>query len=291
MTLRWIVLAIVAAVVAAAVINFLPDQAPGQASLVRIAMPPWTTSPPPTYVAKAMLEDLYGLSVAIEETDVGVAWQSVANGDIDLLVDAWLPNLHANYLEAHRDNVEILGEPLYQGADLGWAVPAYVPADSVEDLKDESIAAMCNRRVIGIDPGAGMMRVSQQVLEAYDLDWELVEGSEFAMLTALDDAVRNRECIVFLAWRPHFMFAQHDLKFLEDPLGLWTRDNAVKVARRGFSEDFPGPARLLGRWRLPIEDVEQMINEIEVNGRPPEEVAGEWVAANRDRIRAWQEAD
>src|SRR5690606_33911632 len=135
------------------------------------------------------------LTVRIEEMDVGIAFQAVAAGDVDLLVDAWMPHLHANYFEAHGDRLDVLGVPLYSGTELGWAVPAYVPVDSVAQLND--FVEEFGGRVIGIDHGAAMMRISQQIIDAYGLRYELVEGSEFVMLAAVSDAIRAGEWIVF----------------------------------------------------------------------------------------------
>lgn len=259
------------------------DRAP-MGQTVRIAMPPWTTSPPTTYIAKLLLEEV-GLNVEIDQTDAGVAYQALAAGDIDLLVDSWMPNLHANYFETYGERIEILGEPIYTGAEVGWGVPAYVPANSVEELN--RYVREFGGQVIGIEPGAGMMQVSEQIIDAYNLNYELIAGSEFALLTTINEAFANEEWLVFLAWRPHFMFIQHDIKFLEEPRGIWTQDDVVKAARRGFAEEFPEAAALLGAWNMPIADVDWMMHEIEVKGRPAEEVAREWVNANRDLVDMW----
>lgn len=161
--------------------------------------------------------------------------------------------------------------------------------DSVAQLND--FVEEFGGRVIGIDPGAGMMRISQQIIDAYGLRYELVEGSEFAMLAAVSDAIRAGEWIVFLAWRPHFMFAQHDLKMLKEEQGFWHRDHVVKVARRGFADDFPQAARLIANWEMSLDDIERMINDIEVHNRSPREVAERWVQQNRDAVRRWTMVD
>lgn len=281
---RWIIIGIVVVGVLFFLLRPSVD-GPENQGPVRIAMPPWTTSPPPTYVAKVMLEDVLGLDVEIQEVDIGVAFQALTTDDFDLLVDAWMPNLHANYFEAHGDKLALIGGPLYSGTELGWAVPAYVPVNSVSELND--YVEEFQGRVIGIDPGAGMQQTSEAIIEAYDLDYELTEGSEFAMLAALADAYRAEEWVVFIAWRPHFKFAQYDLKMLEEEKGYWAEDSVVKVGSLSFEERFPEAARLIANWEIDLSDIEVMINEIEVNERDPEVVAREWVEANRDLIDQW----
>lgn len=281
---RWIIIGVL--VIGALFLLLRPStQAPDQQGTVRIAMPPWTTSPPPTYVAKVMLEDVLGLNVEVQEVDIGVAFQALTTDDFDLLVDAWMPNLHANYFESYGDKLALLGGPLYSGTELGWAVPAYVPVNSVSELND--YVDEFKGRVIGIDPGAGMQQTSEAIIEAYELDYELTEGSEFAMLAALADAYRAEEWVVFIAWRPHFKFAQYDLKMLEEEKGFWSEDSVVKVANLDFEERFPEAARLISKWTMDLADIEVMINDIEVNERNPEVVAREWVHANRELIDEW----
>lgn len=285
--LRWI---IIVGLIAIGAVGCSTGQKDAEADkTISIAMPPWTTSPPPTYVAKVMLEDVLGLKVNIEEVDVGIAFQALVTKDIDLLVDGWMPHLHANYFETHGDNLDVLGDPLYTGTELGWGVPSYVTIDSVTQLNDH--IDEFGGRVIGIDPGAGMMQVTEEIIETYELDYELVEGSEFAMLATVADAIRAEEWVVFIAWRPHFMFTQHDLKILDEPQGLWSEDHVVKVSRLDFREDFPEAARLLANWEMQLDDIEMMINEIEIENRQPEEVAREWVEANRDAIEEWRKAE
>src|SRR5690606_26392031 len=98
-------------------------------------------------------------------------------------------------------------------------------------------------KIDGIDPGAGMMAVSREVLATYGLDgYELVEGSEFAMLTELSRALKREGWICVLAWSPHWIFAAYDLKYLEDPKGLWQKDDVRVLTRRGLAE------RRLKRW-------------------------------------------
>ena len=50
-----------------------------------------------------------------------------------------------------------------------------------------------DKKIIGIDPGAGLMRRSEDMLEQYDAlsDYTLVEGSGAAMQASLKDAIMN----------------------------------------------------------------------------------------------------
>lgn len=48
------------------------------------------------------------------------------------------------------------------------------------------IAEQVDHEIIGIDPGAGIMKAANKAKEDYDLsDWEIVEGSSAAMTATL----------------------------------------------------------------------------------------------------------
>ena len=77
-------------------------------------------------------------------------WESVAKGEVDGMVAAWLPSTHQAQYEQYKDQVENLG-PNLEGAKLGIAVPSYMAVDSIADLSDEA-----GKRSQGIEPGAGV---------------------------------------------------------------------------------------------------------------------------------------
>src|SRR5699024_11416435 len=75
----------------------------------------------------------------------------------------------------------------------------------------------------GIEPGAGQTETNEEAISAYDsLDgWEQELSSTGAMLTELSEAIDNEEPIIVSAWSPHYMFAEWDIKYLEDPEGVF----------------------------------------------------------------------
>src|SRR3546814_9508889 len=52
-------------------------------------------------------------------------------------------------------------------------VPSYVPEGelgSIEDLQKDAVKEKLDNKIQGIDPGAGLMRLSKEAVEEYDLD-------------------------------------------------------------------------------------------------------------------------
>jgi len=256
--------------------------APQSKGKLVIGVTPWTSTIPPTYVAKHILEDL-GYEVKLQDAEVGVVFAGLAKGDIDIFMDSWLPDMHRDYMNQYGDKIDDVAVSYPDGV-LGWVVPAYSPANSIADLN--KYKDRFGGKIYGIDAGAGMMKTSREIIKAYGLDYELVEGSEQAMLTMLEDAYRNKRDIVILGWRPHWMFAKYDLKFLEDPKGFWKSSEVHVLVHKGLDQKAPEAYAFLKNWSIPIGDVEEMILKLELEKADPAQLAADWVNNNKDKVEA-----
>src|SRR5699024_3114257 len=171
---------------------------------------PWTSTVPPTEIAKIILEDM-GYTVEEEEADVGVVFAGLGSGDIDIFMDYWNANHNLLY-EKFEDSLETLSTS-YENAEWGLAVPEYMEGvDDIGDLK--GIEDTVNHEVIAIEAGEPAVEDVPKVLEEYDLDMEMINSSEAAMIAATKVKVAAEEPVVLFAWRPHSMFNQMDIKLL-----------------------------------------------------------------------------
>nr|WP_280951879.1 glycine betaine ABC transporter substrate-binding protein [Alteribacter populi] len=225
-----------------------------------------------------------GYPTETTEGDVGVMFLGLSRGDVDIYPDMWLPTLHASYLAEHEDDIDIVGT-IYEEAPVGWAVPDYMDIDSTEELKGNE--DLFDGELIGIEAGAGMMPTSEETLEEYDLDLNLISGSTEAMLAAIMRATGNEEPIVFLAWRPHTMFQLFDIKMLEDPKGIWEYDNVKTGVNKDFAEKAPELYSFLEQFEMSIDEVEDFMLRME--DEELDAVAEEWIEENRSQIDEWLE--
>lgn len=77
-------------------------------------------------------------------------------------------------------------------------------------------------------------------MEEYDNleGWTHEESSTAAMLTELGEALDNEEEIIVAAWNPHYMFAKYDIKYIDDPKGVYGGEEYITIiARKGLKED------------------------------------------------------
>jgi glycine betaine/proline transport system substrate-binding protein len=62
-------------------------------------------------------------------------------------------------------------------------------------------------------------------------------------------AYDDEEPIIITGWTPHWMFSKFDLKYLEDPKGVYGEaENINSIARNGLAEDLPGVHKVLDQF-------------------------------------------
>lgn len=94
---------------------------------------PWDSERASSGVLKVAMEQK-GFNVTVTPVDVAIVFESVANGDVDATIAAWLPYTHKYFYESNKDNLTDLG-PNLMGAKIGLVVPEYMDIDSIEDLE------------------------------------------------------------------------------------------------------------------------------------------------------------
>lgn len=264
------------------------DKAP-----VKIGWAAWSDAEFVTKLAAKLIKDKLGHEVELVQTDIAPLYQGVSRGDLDAMMMAWLPETHADYFAKVKDKVTTLGT-VYDGAKLGWVVPKYVPEDaiaSIDDLKKDDVKEKLKGRIEGIDPGAGLTRLSEQAVKDYELDsYKLQTSSEAGMLTTVDRAIRKEQWFVATSWSPHWMFGKYELRYIDDPKNALGKAEHVNVlARKGFETDNPEVAGFLSRMKLPIGDLEAaMFNAQETSY---EKAVDKYIADHPDQISAWLAKD
>ncbi len=253
---------------------------------VRLAYVPWDSEIASTHLVKAVITERLGESVELLSVPLTALWGSVASGDVDASVAAWLPTLQRDQRREHGDSLEILG-PHLQGTRIGLAVPEYVEVETIGELAEHR--GKFDGKIIGVDPEAGIMQQTEGVLETYELEgFELVSGSDSTMTEVLGRAIEERRWVVVTAWTPHWKFAKWDLKYLEDPRGGFGKTERIHtLARENLAEERPRVHAFLKRFSWEVEDMEELMLLVEQPDRTPEEAARAWMERNKDRVDQW----
>lgn len=251
---------------------------------VNIGYVNWAEAVAVSYLWKEILEEK-DYTVNLTSLEVAPLFVGLNKGDLDVFMDAWLPTTHQSYWDQYKDSLDDYGV-WYQGeAKIGLVVPKYVDIKSVEDLKNrkDEFAG----KIIGIDPGAGLMKATAKANDNYELGYDVVQSSEAAMMTALKKSYAANEPIVITGWSPHWMFAKYDLKYLEDPKGDFGGSETLHtLGNKNFTASNPEVVEMLKAFKLDdlqIGALQSYINE----GMAPQEAGKKWISENREIVDGW----
>lgn len=205
---------------------------------IKLADGSWDSIQVLNSVAAVILKEGYGCETELVVADMVAFFTALARNDIDVYVDAWLPNNKEIWAESEAKGVVDLGV-VYPDGTEGWYVPRYViEGDSARgidaiapDLK--SVADMPSHALIFEDPeepGKGRFlncpiawscqEVNNAKFEGYGLDASFVNfppGSGAALDSAFAAAYKKGAPIVGYYWEPSWLMGVYDMVKLEEP--------------------------------------------------------------------------
>jgi glycine betaine/proline transport system substrate-binding protein len=244
-----------------------------------------------THVAAKVAEYL-GYETKMTAASQAIIFKSLETEDLDAFLGNWLPTMKMHFDEYQEKGVVHNVRVNLEDVTYRTAVPEYVYEAGVRSLADlQEYADKFNKEIYGIEPGNDGNIIIQKAIDnnTYNLgDWSIRESSTAGMLSSVQRAYNNEEWIAFNGWKPHYMNVLFDLKYLEDPEGIWGEDDKVfTVARNGYQDENPNFYKFLEQFAVPAPIQNKWINEYQNNDRDPEEVAEEWIANNLDIVNQW----
>ena len=280
---RWIVIISILVMVIGGIVTSFSSTSGGHKK-VSLGYVQWDSEVASTTVlAQAMRE--HGYDVTMTPLDNAVLWQSVANGQVDGSLSAWLPNTHGNLLQKYKKDITVVGTNL-SGVKTGLVVPDYMAVNSIEELSTQA-----NKTITGIEPGAGIMTSAANTLKAYpNLNgWDLQVSSSGAMVSALEKAYKNKQDIVLTGWSPHWMFSKYKLKYLSDPKKAMGDNEAIKtIARKDLKSSDPDTYKVLANFKWDTKDMESVMLDVQ-SGMDVNKAADKWIKANQKTVDSWFE--
>ncbi|WP_019176328.1 glycine betaine ABC transporter substrate-binding protein [Methanomassiliicoccus luminyensis] len=284
-TQKTITIGVVLAVALAAVSYAVWSSGSGEDKL-QFGYVAWDGEIASTNVLTLVLEEA-GFGIEMVNVDPGLLYQGLANGDLDFTTSAWLPVTHSGYWNSYGDDIDRVSTNL-EGCTIGLAVPYYVYESgvvSIEDLNERK--AQFDSKIYGIDAGAGVTIATEEAIESYGLDYDLVTSNSAMMLTQLRSAYSDEEWIVVTLWTPHWAFERWDLVMLEDPEGVYGGVEHVEtLARQGFQEENPEAYAIIERFNWTQVDIQSVMSDI-ADGMSEKEAAQKWIDANRGTVDYW----
>jgi len=244
----------------------------------------WEDLTPITGITKKVLEDS-GYSVkVIEFSEWGIAYAALTKGDIQVLASQ--TDYAANdYWNKNKNRLEKLS-PVSYGLYQAIAVPKYVDIDSIEQLNDN--AEKFGNKIIGIEPGSGLMNDASKAVKDYGIKLQLLEGSTAAMTAALKSAVDRKEWVAVTVWEPSWMAQKFDLKFLKDPKGVFPPPQGYYwIGHKDFSKEYPRAREVMASVYVPISDITAINGEVK-DGKTMEQAIQGWTDGHAELLKRWE---
>lgn len=239
-----------------------------------------------------------------KQLDPPAAWAGAQRGDIDLLTEVAMPN-QGPLAEKAKAKVDMVKQT-YGNANQGWFVPSYVvqPGGKAAGLTSvtqlNQYKDVFDDRLIDADPGWVSTKYNAARLKGYGIDLKHVTSGEAAELAQLKRAYERKEPIVLYLYRPHWVFTQYKMTQLKEPNpykdGCFDKGDgacamppysAWVAASKDVEEKAPKFAAMLKRFELPLQDVERMLKQVDLEKQAVEQVAADWVSANKAKVDAW----
>src|SRR5699024_852928 len=140
----------------------------------------------------------------------------------------------------------------------GLVVPDYMHIQSITQLNQH--ADELHHRIIGIDPGAGIMMATKKIIQAYNLNFKLISSSSAAMAAQLGSAIKHHKPIVVTGWNPYWIFARWNLHYLDDPKKVYGEGGHISTfVRKGLKQDMPAAYYVLDHFHWKMDDITQIM--------------------------------
>ncbi len=283
------ILAVILALVAGILVAGCGGSAPEERELQIGVATGWDENAVVANLTKQLLEEELGYGeVQLQELELGLVFQGVGSGDLDAFQDMWLPN-HQDQLDGVKNDVVQL-DPWYDGVtEFGIGVPTYMDITTIPELNQSGLT-----QILGIEPGAIISeRIPESVIPTYNLNQEYVESSTPSMLAEVENLYGDNEEFAFTPWRPHWMNARYDFKFLEDPEDALRELNDAATISTIVNEDLPDDDPVAYAFMDALTLTEEQVNEIEnINPEDYAESVRIWLEDedNRAVVEPWLEA-
>lgn len=250
---------------------------------LRMGMMGWEDTASVSLITARFLEE-EGFDVEVVTfSEWGIAFGALTKGDVDLLM-AHINYVASDYWERYNSRLEKVSVVSF-GLKQGLVVPSYMPITSIEELN--SVRDEVGGKIIGIEPGTGLMREVHEAVEAYGLDFQVIDGSTAAMTAQLQSTLERKEPIVTMLWTPSWMIERFDVRFLDDPKQIFAPPQAYYwIAAKGFSESHPHAREAIASVYVPLEDISRIAAEIN-DGKTMEQAVDDWWASNTELVGKW----
>lgn len=274
---------------------FAADNAANQAcKTVRFGQPAWAGASVKTATASWMLQQL-GYQTKVTKASLPIIYTALAENDMDVLLAQWMPSQRKVFRPFGIDgSIDIVG-PNLTGGHYTIGVPKYVYDAGVTSIADlDKHKDKFQGRIYGIDQGSGgNTTITEMIDDDYDGlgDWELKHSSTGVMVAEVGRHIRKKQWIAFLAWTPHPMNVNYNIKYLSGGVDYWGKDKGAitvnTVSAKGFAWKCPNVGQFLANYKWTPDQQSQAMLQVKNGGLDPLAAGKSMIKKNPDLLDLW----
>jgi len=232
---------------------------------VRFGQVNWTGVSAKTETAVWMLDQL-GYDTDLITASVPIMFKSLSNDDRDVFLGLWLPTQRSMVQDNMKNgSIDIVTKNL-EGAKYTVGVSQAAWENGVKHFKDlADNADKFDNTILGIEAGNDGNQIIKQMIndDAYGMsEFELQPSSEAGMLTEVNRRHRKGKWTAWLAWAPHPMNINIDLKFLRGGADYWGPNQGgatvYTLSREGYAWQCPNVGQFLENYTFTVEEQSKM---------------------------------
>jgi glycine betaine/proline transport system substrate-binding protein len=256
----------------------------------------WTDVQTTTATASELLKRL-GYEVDSHQLTVPEVYQQLSSGKLDVFLGNWMPTMEP-IIQPYLNNqsIKVLGKNL-TGAKYTLAVPAYVYDAGVRSFADiVRFKDQFKHKLYGIEKGNDGNALLLDAIAKNDFslgNFSLIELPERLMLHQVNRHIRDGDWIAFLAWAPHPMNENFDIRYLEGGDAYFGQNlggsTVYTNARADFRADCPNAANLLDNLKFSQEMEGEVMNMILSEFVPADRAVRDWMFRNPNVVAQWLE--
>lgn len=287
---------------------------------ITLAVNPWDGHAADANVAKIILEK-QGMTVKLTDIDENAVWPALDKGSIDANLEVW-PSGHAKDFATYIDTKKsvVNGGLLGVTGQIGWFIPKFV-ADAYpeyktwEGLKTAAAAKYFKTAETG-DQGQFLLgdpsyvSYDADIIKNLDLPFKVVVGGgEAALITAMDNALKDKTPLLFYFYNPQWKWANQEFSDSVVQVELpaitpactksaadggkdhkyacaYPPDKLMKAISSKLQTKNPGAFNFLKKLKLTDVDQNTITSYKNVDTMTIEEASQKWVDDNES---VWQE--
>ena len=275
---------------------------------LNIAVNPWTGYVSNAHLIGYVAESKLGCKVGYQDVKEEVAWQGMAGGTIDTVVENWG---HADLTKKYVEQQKTVVDAGLTGSDgiIGWYVPPWM-AEKYPDITDwknlNKYASMFKTSESGgkgqlLDGDPSYVTNDEALVKNLKLDYKVVTGgSEAALIQSFRSAEKNKTPLLAYFYEPQWFFSEMKLARVQLPPYKEGCDAVPakiacdyppyklnKLMSKKIAESDSPAVGLLKNFTITNDDQNLVSTDIAEKKMDPDAAAKKWVDANPDKVDAW----